>query len=89
MHLTSSPLVHCLVVFSSPVARKANGILAGSKKFCGQQDQDRDHPTVLYTSEVTPQILCSVLAPHWKKVLEMLECVQRWATEVVKGLEYR
>ncbi|KAF4804639.1 hypothetical protein TURU_005420 [Turdus rufiventris] len=54
------------------VAKKANGILACISK-CGQQEQDRDCPPVLGTTEATPRVLCPVLGPQCKKDTEGLE----------------
>ena len=45
------------------VAKKAKGILACTRKSCGQQDYSSDCPPVLSTGEAAPQILCSVLGP--------------------------
>ncbi|KAJ7415320.1 hypothetical protein WISP_78776 [Willisornis vidua] len=68
------------------VAQKANGILAYSRS--GQQDQGSNCPPVLSPGEATPPILCSVVG-HSLQEIEVLECVQRKATEPVKELEHR
>ncbi|RMC04819.1 hypothetical protein DUI87_17992 [Hirundo rustica rustica] len=40
-------------------------------------------------SEATPQLLCPVLSPQCNKDPEVLECVQRKDTELLKGLEHK
>ncbi|KAJ7417702.1 hypothetical protein WISP_63190 [Willisornis vidua] len=67
------------------VAKKANGILAYTRK-CREQDQGSDCPLVLSIGDATPQVLCPVWAPHCKENIEVLGHVQRRATELVKSV---
>ncbi|RMC16030.1 hypothetical protein DUI87_08237 [Hirundo rustica rustica] len=70
------------------VAKKANGTLACNSS-SGQQEKGSDH--CLYSALVRPHLKSHIQfwTPHHKTDIEMLEHVQRRATELVKGLEHR